>query len=181
MEVSPNLRTQLLLSRTVDLNDIIAFGYQCFIDKIIVGTERSEDDDGLAQSINQTQRFLQLHIAQVMQALVLVIHEARGDLPTLRDICYRQLSNDAPGSRFARPSRQIGERLLEHFTIAARLFSCHIDQDLVDNGFFDTDVLCRKANTVRLEQVDELLPTILAEHCLVLEYPLLQYLLLPQC
>ena len=181
MKVTPYLRTQFLLGRAVDLHNVIAFGHQCFIDKVIVGTERGEDDDGLAQSIDQTQRFLQLHIAQVMQALVFVINEARGDLPALRDIRYRQLSNDAPGSRFACPSRQIGERLSEHFTIAARLLGCHVDQDPVDSGSLDPDILCRKANAVRLEQVDELLPTILAEHRLVLEYPLLQCLLLPQC
>lgn len=116
-----------------------------------------------------------------MQALVLVIHEARGDLPALRDIRYCQLSNDAPGSRFTCPSRQIGERLREHFTVAARLLGCHVDQHLVDSGSLDPDVLCRKANAIRLEQVDELLPTILSEHRLVLEYPLLQRLLLPQC
>lgn len=45
----------------------------------------------------------------------------------------------------------------------------------------DADVFLGQSNAVRLEQVDELLPSLLAECRLVLKYPLLQYLLLPQC
>lgn len=82
----------LLLGRTIDLHNVIAFGDQCLIHQVVVRTEGCEHDNGLGQFVDQLNRLAQLHVAEVMQALVVIIHEASSDLPAFRYVRYHELS-----------------------------------------------------------------------------------------
>jgi len=92
LEVTPYLRTQLLLRRAVDLHDIITLSDERLIHQVVVGPKRREHDDGLGQFVDQLNRLAQLVVAEVMQALVIVINEASSDLPAFRYVRYHELS-----------------------------------------------------------------------------------------
>lgn len=100
LEVTPYLWAQCLLSRTVHLHNVIALLNQCLGDQIVIRTECREDDDGLTQRCHQLDHLLELIVAEVMKALVVIINEARGDLPAFRYIRDRQLSKHTPTLRF---------------------------------------------------------------------------------
>ena len=82
----------LLLGRSVDLHNVIVFGNQRLIHQVIVRTEGRKHDDGLGQFGDELERLLELDVAEVMQALVVIINEASSDLPAFRYVRYRELS-----------------------------------------------------------------------------------------
>lgn len=112
------------------------------------------------------------------EVFIVIINEARGDLPSLHDVCHFQLSKDATSS-IVTTSRQLRERLLEHVVIASTLLRRHLDFHLMHLRLKDPNILFGQTDAVGSQFLDKLLAASFIELGLVLENPLLEQSLLP--